>query len=194
MNLSRRDSLRALGRVGLAVATGSIVAVAMESPALATQSGWRWCRNCKGLWFANLAADGGCCPRRRGLPHTSQGSGNYQLLFSSDPGSGQTGWRWCSSCKGLWYKTSVSDGGIEGGYCASSGLLQHTSQGSGNYKIELASAGGGQSNWRFCFQCRGLWFNDGSVVGEATCQAYFDNPGSTASHQIGSNNFQLRHV
>jgi hypothetical protein len=61
--------LAALGAVGIPVG-----AAAAES-----QSGWRWCKKCEGLWFADGGEDRkGRCPA--GETHSSVDSGSYSLV------------------------------------------------------------------------------------------------------------------
>jgi hypothetical protein len=69
-------------------------------PSARQQSGWRWCRKCRGLWFGRGNAHGGACPadiwgRVSTLPatgsapeegHVDQGSGDYVLGRISVPG------------------------------------------------------------------------------------------------------------
>lgn len=92
---SRRTVLRAgiatVGAVGLGVAASSAVAApavaedaakdttADTAGAHGSQSNWRWCYKCEGLWF-NGHPTNGRCPA--GGVHSSQGSLNYTLSFS----------------------------------------------------------------------------------------------------------------
>ncbi|WP_281901361.1 hypothetical protein [Phytohabitans aurantiacus] len=182
MTLSRRDAIRRIGGTGLAVVTGSVLALSLESPALAAQSNWRWCHLCEGLWF-NGHTFKGACAGNGGGSHHSDGSGNYSLLFAADAGTGQTNWRYCHLCEGLWF-----NGHMFKGACPGNGNLSHHSDGSGDYKIESASVGGGQSNWRYCHLCEGMWFNGHAFKGAC--------PGNGGgSHQSDeSGNYQLRQV
>jgi hypothetical protein len=71
---------------------------------------------------------------------------------------GQTNWRWCSKCQGLFF------GGNPGSKCPAGGA--HTKVGSGNYDIvhNAPASYPGQSNWRWCNKCQGMFFggNPGS--------------------------------
>lgn len=188
---SRRDALRTLGRTGLAVATGSILAVTLESRAMAAQSGWRWCRFCKQLWFRDYAFY--ACPGRPGLGHSNEGSGNYSVLFANDPGNGTSDWRYCRFCKTLWFARVPN--GPSSCPALSGGLGQHSIDGSGNYKVEFASSGGGQPSWRLCNLCKALWYYDGNFgTGRGVC-SFGIAFGTTRTHSGESGtNYQLRTV
>jgi hypothetical protein len=129
-----------------------------------SQSDWRWCNKCQGLFFAgnNL----GLCPA--GGTHNDSGSGNYALNTS---GSGQSNWRWCRQCQGLFFA------GNNLGACPSH---SHNDVGSGNYV--LRTSGSGQSNWRWCNKCQGLFYggNNPSVC-----------PAGSAHNDSGSGNYVL---
>ena len=78
MELTRRGALRLAGATGLAAAAGAVLSVAPASPAQASQNGWRWCRQCQGLWFAGNSTSG-ACPAFGTAGHSSAGSGDYRL-------------------------------------------------------------------------------------------------------------------
>jgi len=78
MDLTRRGLIRLAGATGLAAAGGTVLAAAAASPALASQNGWRWCRQCQGLWFAGNRT-GGVCPYWGTAGHNLAGSGIYHL-------------------------------------------------------------------------------------------------------------------
>jgi len=71
--------------------------------------------------------------------------------------AGQSNWRWCRKCQGLFFF-----GHSKNGFCPAGG--SHDMVGSGNYMLSLET-GNGQPNWRWCFQCEGLFFagNAGSL-------------------------------
>jgi hypothetical protein len=73
IDLTRRGAIRLAGAAGLVAATGAVLTA---SPAQAAQSGWRWCRQCRGLWFAGNGT-GGVCPA--GGEHSFSGSGDYHI-------------------------------------------------------------------------------------------------------------------
>jgi hypothetical protein len=110
-----------------------------------SQSDWRWCNKCQGLFFAgnNL----GVCPA--GGTHNDSGSGDYTLDFSSISGGGyQSEWSWCNKCQDLFFA------GNNLGVCAAGGT--HSDSGSADYV--LLTSGAGQSNWRWCNKCQDLFF------------------------------------
>ena len=115
------------------------------------QEEWRWCEKCQGLFFAGApiaGTVGGKCPA--GGLHTAIGTGNYILALSSNA-PGQSDWRWCSKCQGLFF------GGNPGPKCPAGG--EHTKSGSGNYVIVNNSPNDpGQPDWRWCKKCQGLFF------------------------------------
>jgi hypothetical protein len=109
--------------------------------------------------------------------HTDIGSDNYVLpdLASGQPG--QSNWRWCSNCQGLFFA-----GNPTLGVCPAGGA--HTDAGSDNYVLpDLASGQPGQSNWRWCSNCQGLFFAGGPTLG--VC------PAGGAHTDAGSDNYVL---
>jgi hypothetical protein len=76
---------------------------------LVGQADWKWCRRCQGLFYADNGVDKKHCPGSR--HHDPQGSGDYTLNFRPSRGAlraaGQSGWRWCLQCQGLFF----ADGG-----------------------------------------------------------------------------------
>ncbi len=100
--------------------------------------------------------------------------GDYGLRF---PGSGQSNWRWCHKCQGLFF------GGHPGSHCPKGGA--HSSTGSGNYRlVKNTPSYPGQDNWRWCHKCQGLYFagNPGSHC-----------PSGGAHENVGSGNYTLIH-
>jgi hypothetical protein len=151
MELSRRGLIRLAGTTGLAAAASAVLAAAPASPAQASQNGWRWCRQCQGLWFAGNPTLG-VCPARGAAGHSFVLSGDYALPRTSDIlADGQGGWFWCNRCAGLWYGLNGTRGGCPAGPGG------HDVTGSTSYSLDVNS-GGGQGNWRWCRQCQGLWF------------------------------------
>lgn len=66
------------------------------------QTNWRWCFKCAALFF-NGHQSKGMCPADMG-PHSSFGSGNYELKHTSDSSlENSYGWRWCRKCEQLFY-------------------------------------------------------------------------------------------
>ncbi|HEY3115204.1 MAG TPA: M23 family metallopeptidase [Chloroflexota bacterium] len=186
------------------------------------QEGWRWCKKCLGLFYGVKPLSGsigGVCPAQGA--HEQGSSVNYVLAFSAVMiPAGQSGWRWCQKCQGLFY------GGNPGSVCPA-GDAHHV--GSGNYSLVLnMPAAPGQHGWRWCQKCQGLWLEHAGsrcpaggehhvgtgeymlwkMRGETSqqhwrwcqkCQGLFfgDNPASVCptgdGHQVGSGNYILVH-
>jgi hypothetical protein len=76
------------------------------------QSGWRFCTKCHLMHYGS----GGSCPGGGG--HSAAGSYNYNFGYSTKPGGyttinlsgSQSGWRYCSHCRGLWFAAGRSKG------------------------------------------------------------------------------------
>jgi len=160
MELTRRGAIRLAGAAGLAAATGAVLAAAPASPAQADQNGWRWCRQCQGLWFAGNTTHN-VCPAYGFNGHSLVGSGNYTLPLTRDVFNGdQDGWFWCAQCQGLWYGLNPSPG-----VCPAPYTHGHEFRTSTVYSLHQ-NGGGGQSNWRWCQECQGLWFAGNGTNGK----------------------------
>jgi hypothetical protein len=124
-----------------------------------SQSNWRWCHKCQGLFFSGGRSSIGRCPA--GGRHERGVSGNYTLAHNSPVVLGQPDWRWCHKCQGLFF----SGGQSSVGSCPAGG--QHEKGVSGNYNLAHNSPlAPGQSDWRWCHKCQGLFFSGGqSSVG-----------------------------
>jgi hypothetical protein len=109
-----------------------------------------------------------------GGAHTKVGSGNYSLVHQATIAPGQSNWRWCSKCQGLWFGGNASSG-----KCPAGGA--HTKVGSGNYTLAHQS-GAGQANWRWCSKCQGLWFAGNPV---SVC------PAGGMHTKVGSGDYRL---
>jgi hypothetical protein len=175
--LTRRGTIRLAGAAGLAAAAGVVLAAAPASPALASQNGWRWCRQCQGLWFAGNPTLG-VCPAPGSAGHSFVFSGDYTLPKATDVFTGdQSGWLWCTRCAGLWYALNGTPG------VCPAGPGGHEYGGGFSYSLDLG--GGGQSNWRWCQQCQGLWFAGNRTGGACPASA-------AAGHSLaGSGNYHL---
>lgn len=90
------------------------------------ENGWRWCRNCMGLFYSAGARNAGLCPN--GGAHDSYGSFLYAAILGEDGPSLQGGWRKCRNCLGMFYKHL---GG--GGVCPIGPGRRHDDTGSSNY-------------------------------------------------------------
>lgn len=119
------------------------------------QAGWRWCKNCDGLFFSGGQPTAGVCPAvaARG-PHDGSDSGKYVLAHNTRVPSGQSNWRWCTNCSGLFHATAQGDTGV-----CPSGRAAHVKGISGDYALTHDDARvAGQSKWRWCHKCGGLFF------------------------------------
>ena len=167
MELTRRGAIRLAGAAGLAAAAGAVLSVAPASPALADQNGWRWCRQCQGLWFPGNPAHN-VCPAYGVNGHSLTGSGNYTLPLTSDVFNGdQDGWFWCAQCAGLWFGLSPTTGECP---APTPGTTGHEFRGSTVYSLHQ-NGGRGQSNWRWCQDCQGLWFAGNGTSGKCPARA-----------------------
>jgi hypothetical protein len=140
-----------------------------------SQSNWRWCHKCQGLFFGGNANPK--CPA--GGAHEKIGSGNYSLAHNLPATAGwQSNWRWCHKCQGLFF------GGNPNPKCPAGGA--HENVGSGNYSLihNAGVAAGQQSNWRWCSKCQGLFFGGNP---NPVC------PAGGAHTNVGSGNYSLIH-
>lgn len=92
-----------------------------------SQSDWRWCHKCQGLFYAGGQSVAGSCPV--GGQHEKMVSGNYTLAHDSAAAVGQSDWRWCHKCHGLFF----SGGQEHRGSCPAAG--QHEKGLSGMYTL-----------------------------------------------------------
>ena len=102
---TRRTVLQSLAVAGGALAASSVVAAPVpkqkaKAYTFSVQPGWRWCKKCEGLFFAQNGTNG-VCPAGEG--HDASGSGSYVMTIGAE--SGQEGWRRCTKCEGLFIKT-----------------------------------------------------------------------------------------
>src|SRR5205814_1663667 len=120
------------------------------SPSLPSQSGWRWCEKCQGLFFSGNPGQGACPAGGR---HDASRSGAYLMTFG-DGGEGmQAAWRWCQKCQGLFFS-----GNPDQGACPAGG--RHDASRSGAYLMTFGDGGEGmQAAWRWCQKCQGLFFS-----------------------------------
>jgi hypothetical protein len=155
------------------IETGEFTAsdvIALRALYTPTQSNWRWCHKCQGLFFAGIP--GAVCPA--GGAHDGSLSGNYVLLHSVGGGDDhQDNWRWCHKCQGLFF------GGIPGAVCPAGGA--HDGSLSGNYTLLHTQALGPnlQEHWRWCHKCQGLFFGD---IPGAVCPAGGAHDGSLSGN------------
>jgi len=143
-----------------------------------SQSNWRWCHKCQGLFFGGNA-NPKCPAAPPGGAHEKTGSGNYILAHNLPATLGwQSNWRWCNKCQGLFF------GGNANPKCPAGGA--HDKTGSGNYSLlhNAPNAAGQQSNWRWCNKCQGLFFGGNP---NPKC------PAGGAHVKVGSGNYSLIH-
>ncbi len=64
------------------------------------QKGWKWCRNCQGLFFG-VNQSSSRCPA--GVAHEGSQSGDYTLNNGPRAAYEDDNWRWCHKCQGLFF-------------------------------------------------------------------------------------------
>ena len=129
------------------------------------QPDWRFCGKCHGLfWAPGGDATGTTCPRDSGnhdpkgwifvLPNAQQGA---------PLSSGQANWSHCDKCDSLFYLPDVAKS-----VCPKDGG-NHSGQGSWNFilpnKQQGASDASGQPDWRYCNNCKSLFWDGDSYKG-----------------------------
>jgi Peptidase family C25 len=159
-----------------------------------SQNGWAFCFKCQGLFYSRNASNG-ICPK--GGAHDSSESGDYSLGFSlagspvasraaaqaiamrlggeeaallarAEERAGQSDWKWCRRCQGLFY----AGNGLDKTLCPAwkphtpGSSRHHDPKGSGDYTLNFrrarsADRAAGQPGWRWCSQCQGLFFAAG---------------------------------
>jgi hypothetical protein len=150
------------------------------------QTEWRKCNNCQGLFFDGGASKGVCPAGATGAAHVADMSINYRLNDNISKAPGQNNWRWCKNCQGLFFGSSIASSRCPA--LPAGGKQEHVMTGSGDYTIEMnVTSAGGQSNWRRCGKCQGMYFNGGATKG--VCPA-----GGGPHVQAGSDDYQLFHM
>jgi hypothetical protein len=116
-----------------------------------SQTGWRWCHKCQGMFFSGNPSQG-VCPADNHAHDGSQ-SGHY-AAFMGDDAAGQQGWRWCLKCQGMFF-----DGDLSGGACPADHNAHDGSQ-SGHYAMVFNSQvfAASQNGWQRCTKCEGFSF------------------------------------
>lgn len=145
---------------------------------------WHWCAKCGALFHG--AEAGTKCPY--GGQHDDAGS-QYQAARSSFAGKGETGWRMCSKCRGLYLPTAANG---TGGVCPFGSA--HTPA-PGVYKqlTEKPAGFGTQGEWKMCSNCRMLHFSHTGYP--STCpfvRAHQPEGTSVYTLALGSNESQWR--
>ncbi len=78
------------------------------------QEGWRYCGNCKGLFWGNEQSTS-FCPALMvgGGPHSFGSSRLYDVRFNEPSGQDeQLGWDFCGNCKGLYWGNGNHSNGV----------------------------------------------------------------------------------
>jgi hypothetical protein len=139
-----------------------------------SQTGWRWCSKCEGMFYAKASAGMGHCPA--GAAHVDAGSGHYIAVFGEDqPNTQQGGWRWCHKCEGMFYARASAGKG----HCPAGAA--HEDAGSGHYAVLLGEDAGPkqQGGWRWCHKCEGMFYARASAgKGHCPAGAAHDDAGS----------------
>jgi hypothetical protein len=81
------------------------------------------------------------------------------LALASSEAMGQSEWRWCHKCQGLFYANGLTNAGA----CPADGQ-PHENLNSGNYAPSQAPIGlpdPNQDDWRWCHKCQGMFFASG---------------------------------
>jgi hypothetical protein len=152
------------------------------------QLDWAYCKNCRNLYYA---PENGVCAVTN-ADHAAGSTTNYAPIINAEywasltpPGEGgcfmQNPWYWCRNCSCLFYGPDQS-----GSWCTvgaygvpGSAQVNHITSGSGIYYMPGDSTGsnsswgtltGGtmQPDWRFCYNCKDLYF--GGDWSESVCE------------------------
>jgi hypothetical protein len=152
-----------------------IIAFVARFPYWNEDRAWRWCQKCEGL-FATVGQT--VCPA--GGSHDESASGHYSLALGAQFHPGQHQWKSCRQCGGLFFS------GYEGtrhSTCPAGGT--HDGAASGDYSISMSDRGvSGQSGWKWCQRCEGLFFSGYSGTRNSTCPARGPHDGSASSDYI----------
>jgi len=147
---------------------------------MSSQTGWRWCYLCQGLFYSGNPTPG-VCPSNGTAGHSIQTfpffvDWNFAVLFGDNIGGAQAGWRWCRKCQGFFF------GGNPGSVCPAG--QAHDGSESGHYALQFGdSVPGTQGHWRWCRKCQGL-FNAGNVS-QGVCPADKSIHDGSSSGQYG---------
>jgi hypothetical protein len=143
------------------------------------QPNWRFCGKCGGLFWNGDPNFKGVCPKGDVhsapalswnfiLPSVETGGGRHSpigwhfILPSEETGGGQgqTKWRFCGKCGGLFWNGDPNFKGV----CPKGGI--HSALG-WNFILPSVETGGGQGQpgWSFCGSCGGLFWDGDSTKG-----------------------------
>jgi hypothetical protein len=139
------------------------------------QEGWRLCRRCQGMVYANESTPGRC---PAGGDHQTGGGGlGFALQCGDGDGSTQAGWRRCAKCRGLAF---AGEGVAAAGPCPAGGT--HETGASGPYALSLGTTPGRgqQGGWRKCGKCQALALTNGRPTGACPGGGQHDTAASPA--------------
>jgi hypothetical protein len=92
---------------------------------------------------------------------------------------GQTDWRCCHKCQGLFFHGNPSKGVCPKDHLEHSAYQKHSAFGSRNYSLALNTPSApGQNNWRLCNKCQGLYFAGHTTHGQCPTGGTHDHTGS----------------
>jgi hypothetical protein len=98
------------------------------------------------------------------VAHDHGGSGAYIVAVNAPTAPGQAHWRLCKKCQTLAFRA---------GACFAGGA--HDLVGSGDYTLRYNA---GQSQWRHCGNCHGLWYSGNGGQGRCPAPAGLHSPGA----------------
>jgi hypothetical protein len=143
-------------RRGGHLAKGWTFVLPFEPTGIEGQHDWQFCLKCGALFWNGDAHFKGACPK--GASHDTFGVGfRFVLPFEPTAASGQHDWRFCGKCAAIFWD---GDPGFKG-ICPAGGV--HAPIGN-RFVLPVAPPEGppgleGQSDWRFCGNCAGLFWN-----------------------------------
>jgi hypothetical protein len=130
-----------------------------------SQSDWRNCQKCQGLFFNGFPIKG-VCPKDQGQHTQHNPNSAFDFNLPRDiPGTdhAQPNWRNCQKCQGLFF-----NGFPIKGVCPKGGQHeQHDPDHAFDFVLphDVAGTKPRQGNWRNCQKCQGLFFNGFSPAG-----------------------------
>jgi hypothetical protein len=152
---SRRTVLAAGGVAAVAAlaSTGPAEAAGYEG----VQLGWRFCLNCRGLFYSPKNKPAGTCPA--GGKHQPRKDVNYVLY---EEGVESYSWLRCTKCAGLYFAAPIDTVCPKGG--------EHSGDNTRNFEVWTRDGIPGVTDdaWDRCNKCGGL-FNFAGPTGAGVC-------------------------